>query len=281
MIRDRFHAMGTTVEVLAEHPEGVTATRGLFEDLEQRFSRFRPTSELSALNDDPARQVRLSTPMREILGFAATMRERTGGLVDPAIGSQVAAWGYDRTFDEVTGPVHVPLTDPAAAWTVEDDVLVRSPGTRFDLGGIAKGWAADLAIDSGIATLVSAGGDVRSASGTAVVEVEDPHDGSVTRVELGHGGLATSSVSRRRWTVGGYEVHHIIDPRTGAPAVSPVVAATALCPTAAEAEAAAKAVLVLGGGGLAWASDQDWITAALVSWSDGSTYATRGWEYAA
>lgn len=282
MIREAFNAMGTTVDVVTDQPDGVAAVRALFEGLERRFSRFLTDSELSRINREPRTRVRMSTPMSEMMGFAAAMRDRTGGLVDVGVGGQVVAWGYDRTFSEMSARVVPPaIVDPVESWRVEGDWLLRAPGTLFDLGGVAKGWAADLAVDAGYAVVVSAGGDVRSALADTVVEVEDPHGGSATRVELGACGLATSSVARRRWTVDNEQAHHIIDPRTGSPAVSPVVSATARCATAAEAEAAAKAVLLLGRSGLAWADDQEWISSALVAWGDGSVYATRGWEYAA
>jgi thiamine biosynthesis lipoprotein len=69
--------------------------------------------------------------------------------------------------------------------------------------------------------------------------------GDVT-LALGRGGLATSGVDRRRWRRGGREAHHVIDPRTGAPAATDLVRATAVGATAAEAEAFATALLVAG-----------------------------------
>jgi thiamine biosynthesis lipoprotein len=81
--------------------------------------------------------------------------------------------------------------------------------------------------------------------------------------------------------VGGREVSHLIDPRTRAPVESPVLSATVLAETAVEAEAGAKAVLLLGEDGLAWADGRDWISGALVVWHDGAVYATTGIELAA
>ena len=129
--------------------------------------------------------------------------------------------------------------------------------------------------------MVSAGGDVRSEHLESVVSIEDPWGDVAARILLGKGGLATSSTTRRRWNVAGAEANHIIDPRRLAPATTPVFSATVTADTAVEAEAGAKAVLLLGEHGLAWAAKQDWIGAALVVWHDGNVYATTGWEMAA
>jgi thiamine biosynthesis lipoprotein len=75
--------------------------------------------------------------------------------------------------------------------------------------------------------------------------------------------------------------HHLIDPRTGRPADTPILSATVVAGTATEAEAGAKAVLLLGEDGLSWAADQAWIEAALAVWHDGSVFGTKGLKLAA
>ncbi len=135
-------------------------------------------------------------------------------------------------------------------------------GTRLDLGGIAKGWAADRAASmlrpfgSG---LVNAGGDLRAWGDQPGVEpgqgwlaaVEDPAwpDRDAAWLWVREGALATSSIVRRRWTGG----HHLIDPRTGQSADTDLLSVTVLAPTTAQAEVAAKVVLILGrAAGMAW-----------------------------
>jgi thiamine biosynthesis lipoprotein len=80
--------------------------------------------------------------------------------------------------------------------------------------------------------------------GAHVVEVADPFGGEpVGRLALRDGAVATSGVDARAWS---RAAHHLLDPSTGAPAWSGVVSATALAPTAVEAEALAKAALLAG-----------------------------------
>lgn len=278
MNRVEFRAMGTTVTAVGEQVGRVEAFVAAAEAI---FSRFDPASELTALNDDPRREVEVSTDLAACLHTAAELRESTAGLVDPAVGGTLIDWGYDRTFAEIAGLSSVGAVRNINPWSITGNVVRRSPGTRLDLGGIAKGWTADRAVESGLAAMVSAGGDVRSTLADATVVVESPWGDVAARVRLGLGGLATSSTIRRRWHVGDGSAHHIIDPRRLRPAVSPVFSATVMAGTAAAAEAGAKAVLLHGEHGLVWAERQDWIEAALVVWHDGSVYATTGWDMAA
>ncbi|MDH3540418.1 MAG: FAD:protein FMN transferase [Acidimicrobiia bacterium] len=273
--------MGTTVMVRTRREGEIEAVRHLFEDVERICSRFREDSELTRLNQNPAIAVELSSMLQTILEHASNARQRTGGLVDIGVGQLVSDWGYDRTFTEVEDRTEPPSPRRLGKWTLQDGRLHRPPGVAIDLGGIAKGWTCDLAVERGLASVASAGGDVRSAEETTTVEIIDPWSEPAVTVALGVGALATSSVSRRRWRVGGRDVHHLIDPRTSQPSSSPVLSASALAATAVEAEAAAKAILLLGPDGLDWAERQPWVRSAVVVWNDGNVYATTDLEVAA
>jgi len=283
MKRNLFRAMGTTIDVTAATGGALAETRDLFEAVEATCSRFLPDSELSHINTAPAAEVRLSPTMARVMHAADTARTITHGFVDAGVGAAVRDWGYDTSFEVVDARIDRAAPDhtPNPEWSVKGAVLTRSPGTQIDLGGVAKGWTCDLAVDQGTAAVVSAGGDVRSAVPDARVEIVDSWGDIATTLLLGVGALATSSVSRRRWQLQDREVNHLIDPRTMEPCSGPVLQASAVTATALEAEAAAKAILLQGADGLAWADRQPWIRAALVVWHDGSVFATTGLEMAA
>ncbi|MBT8212694.1 MAG: FAD:protein FMN transferase [Acidimicrobiia bacterium] len=280
MITATFPAMGTTIEVRATGAHGVRAAARLFEDVEETASRFRTDSELSRINANPTPTMELSPLMTEVVQAADRMRLLTDGIVDAGVGQAVRDWGYVTTYSEVRDLETAPASSAIGGWHLEDNRLTRSPGTLLDLGGVAKGWTCDRAVETGLATTASAGGDLRSADPDTVAEVLDPWGEVATVIHVGVGALATSSTTRRAWSVQGRRAHHLIDPRTRAPSTSPVLSATALTTTAVEAEAAAKAVLLLGADGLAWADRQPWIRAAVAIWTDGAVYAT-GLEAAA
>ena len=269
MIRHHFGAMGTWFVVRTE--EDPRAVERFVDSCEQRFSRFLESSELSRINT--GRSSRPSDTMVDILTKADTLRSSTNGLVDIGIGQAIVGWGYDRSFSEGLGDVAPPRAFARPSWAIDDGVLALSDHTTLDLGGVAKGWTVDRLVDDGRAVLASAGGDLRSADPDLIVDIEAGQN--EIEVVVGVGALATSSTLRRTWTAGGRMVNHLIDPRTMEPVRSPIVSATAITKTAVEAEAAAKAVLLLGTDGLSWAARQTWIRQAIVVWHDGSVFATK------
>jgi len=130
----------------------------------------------------------------------------------------------------------------------------RLPGVRVDTGGIGKGLAADLAakrLDGFARWAVDCGGDLRVGGAAAepfAVEVEHPLTGERAHVlRLTSGAVATSGLNVRLWRrADGTPAHHLLDPATGRPAWTGLIGATALAPTALEAEALSKAALLSG-----------------------------------
>ncbi len=156
--------------------------------------------------------------------------------------------------------------------------LIRlDPGVKLDLGGIAKGYAADraLAILARLGpALVDAGGDIAVAGKPWPVGVETSL-GPLT-LELSDGALATSGRDRRRWRASDGERHHLIDPATGRPAEGDLLRVTALAATAVEAEVLAKALFLAGDAERAAAeADALGIPAVLVT-RDGRTVLAGG-----
>ncbi len=275
---ERFASMGTTARVLVDADEA-TAARALREarrrldDHEAALSRFRSDSELSALNRDPRDAVRASPVLCQALRAALWAARRTGGLVDPTLLGALEDAGYATSRAGAPRRALEPLLATAprrrparaagvAGWRavrVHDGVIHRPAGLRLDLGGTAKGLAADLLADDLRVlprAVVDLGGDVRVAGSAAPghpfeVVVEHPLTGAAAAtVPLGAGAIATSGLSRRAWCDGdGHPAHHLLDPATGTPAWTGLVAVTALAPTALEAEVLAKAALLAGPAG--------------------------------
>lgn len=247
----------------------------------RRLSRFLPDSELSRLNADPRETVPVSPLMADFLGAARRAGEHSDGLVDATLLPALRDAGYGASLPDrdpgllrpagVAG--HPAAPDSAARWRhihVDEaaGTVTRPPGLEIDGGGVAKGWAADraAAILGPAPTLaVGCAGDIRiggSAGAERRIAVTDPFDGArIAEPTLAAGGVATSGTGKRRWrnrdgTVG----HHLIDPASGRPCDTGVVQATALAPTAADAEVRAKAAVLSGPDGAAgWLPDGGWI----------------------
>ena len=262
-----FRAMGTDVRLLVSAPDApalAPAARELVERFEACCSRFRPDSELCALNADPRRVVPASRTLRDAVRAALWAARRSGGLVDPCLLDALEGAGYRHSF--TPGPAAVPPPSgpgraaapaPAARWreVVVDDAagtIARPRGLRLDLGGSGKGHVADRVaalLAPARSWVVDCGGDVRMG-GTHEVHVAQPLGGPpAARLRLADTAVATSSVVRRAWRgADGTPRHHLLDPATGRSAWSGLLAATAFAPTALEAEMLAKVALLRGRG---------------------------------
>ena len=150
-----FRSMGCDITLLAppDHSEAGRLVQGLFESWDARFSRFRPDSELEALNHAQGRAVVVSDLMVRVIGASVRAARVTGGLFDPLLGGRMSDLGYDRTFEELpptrSGPALRSWRGGAWRRIVVDHQLrtVQLPaGYQLDLGGIAKGMAVDAAI---------------------------------------------------------------------------------------------------------------------------------------
>ena len=257
----RFKAMGSEAHVVVVGgPDDLTdRARARIDELERRWSRFRPDSEISRLNERAGDAVEVSDDTIELISRAIEAWRMTGATFDPTVLGAVLRAGYTTSFDELPANGAPSTSDLVIACTdIEiDGNTVRLPArTGFDPGGIGKGLAADLVaaelVDAGAAGVcINMGGDVRCL-GTPpdgegwTVAIEHPWSRLIASVGIADGAVATSTTLRRRWTVDGVERHHLIDPRTGEPAETDLNLVSVIAGTAWVAEVLAKAVLVRG-----------------------------------
>jgi thiamine biosynthesis lipoprotein len=275
----RFRALGSEclvrVVVGDDDPSGPALLAGAvaqLADLEARWSRFRPDSELSTINANAGAPVFTSVDTATVVAMAVEAWRVTDGLFDPTVHDALVASGYDRTFDELEpegAAAGESASDPSVAVAVpgpagiEVDervgLVVLPPGCRIDLGGIGKGRAADLVIEQllgagALGACVDLGGDVRVGGLTVgggddwIIAVDDPFEPGrdLALLRLAGGAVTTSSSAKRRWSTGAGAAHHLIDPGTGRPAQSGLAAVTVVAGVAAWGEVHAKAALIAG-----------------------------------
>lgn len=238
-----FLATGTEWWVACDHREALDEAESFVREAEGRLSRFLPDSSLSRLNRDRT----VDDPMlAEVVRAALGMRELTGGAFDPTLALRIRELGYDRTFEAIRAPKPAGEHRPCSLVVTTDDANVRLEGDgELDLGGIAKGWIVDRAVDVLIAAgardvIVDGGGDIRVHGAPCPIEYAPDH---VVRVESE--AIATSSIRRRSWRDSqGRALHHVLDPRTGNPATPTVHTVTICAGQAVLADALATAALV-------------------------------------
>jgi thiamine biosynthesis lipoprotein len=300
-----FRAMGSDVHVVVVGgPAGLAdVARRRIEELEGRWSRFRPDSEVCRLADRAGRATAVSAETRLLVERAIEAWWMSGGAFDPTVLGAVIRAGYDRSFDELgelgdrTGAgLSELLVVGCADIEVHGDMVRLPPGTGFDPGGIGKGLAADIVAGEILAagvrgTCVNIGGDLRvagqgpddagdgdsdGAGDGWTVAVDHPwSDVPIALLGLAAGAVATSTTLRRSWTVDGEPRHHLIDPSTGQPSTTDVTLATVLAEEAWMAEVLAKAVLLRGADRALDLVEATGVEALVVA-GDGSITATAG-----
>lgn len=275
-----FELMGTQIRILVGEPSSAEAgspehaadrVEAFLHVYNETMSRFRPDSELSRLNEDEREEIPASPLMCSAIAAALAAGEQSDGLVDPTLLGELEDAGYREHWTAENrvelrealaddrpkpSPAGVAQTSRWREITVDEEAgLIRRPrGVRIDTGGTGKGHAADLAGEllAGFKTwAVDCGGDVR-IGGTSGAEREVQvlgafGDGQIETMTVRGGAVATSGLSSRIWrNAEGKSAHHLIDPSSGQPAFTGLVAATAAAPTAVEAETLAKVALLKG-----------------------------------
>ena len=266
-----FPALGTTAVVVVTNPAALIEAQALLASdlaaLDLACSRFRPDSELSRVNARAGEHNAVSPLLATATRVALDAAKQSDGLIDPALGTQLRAAGYDRTFALVRARdtwefARVP--ERVSSWREieldEKNLTLRiPPGVELDFGATAKAWAADrgaarIAANIGTGVLVSLGGDVAVAGlaplGGWPVQIAANHAAPLGShgpvVLISSGGIATSATAVRRWRTAQGEAHHILDPRTGRSAKTPWSHVTVAATSCTDANVASTEAIILG-----------------------------------
>ena len=237
--------------------------------LHRRLTRFDPGSELCGLNTAQDHSLRVSSTLAAAVDAAIWASRRSSGLIDPTLLAELEGAGYAASRANVasasiadalpTAPERrAAQPSRSARWRSiavdrSDNTVSRPSGTRLDLGGTAKGLAADLGADrlAGYSTfVVDAGGDLRLGGERPLkrlVRIEHPLRAEPAHeLMLDQGAVATSGIKTRLWRTQSGFAHHLLDPSTGEPAWTGIIQATALGVSALEAETLAKMAFLSG-----------------------------------
>jgi thiamine biosynthesis lipoprotein len=292
-------ALGTSATVVVADKrrldEALAIVLAELDAIDGACSRFRSDSEIARVNTAAGREVAVTSLFLQAVEVGLRAAVLTDGLVDPTVGSAMRVIGYDRDFSAVA-PAGPPIRwdlHPVPGWqAVELDAgrgTVKVPaGVELDLGATAKALCADRAAARAFAAtetgvLVSLGGDLSTAGvppdGGWIVQLTDDHADPIEAggpaVSIVAGGLATSSTSVRRWTRGERTYHHLVDPRTGAPAEEYWRTVTVAAASCVDANTASTAAVVLGPAALDWL-DERGLPARLVD-VHGGVATAGGW----
>ena len=265
-------------------------------ELERRWSRFLPDSEITGLNGAGGGPRRCSIDTVELVEAMVAGWAETDGRFDPSMLGPLVELGYatSRTNDGAATECF-----PGTGYGRRVDLIrvdhssgvVQLPhGLTLDPGGIGKGLAADIVarelvdagVDCPIGALVELGGDVAVRGegpdeGAWTIEIAHPFGGDTEIVRLASGGVATSTTRLRTWRRRGVQHHHLLDPATGRSTDNEVVGCTVIAGSAAWAEVFTKCAFV-DGADTALARYEARGLAARVVTDDGATRHSPAWK---
>lgn len=261
--------------------------------LHRVFNRFSADSEISQLNRSLGRSFTCSDDVSLLLWLSLALHGESEGAFNPAIGSVCDLWDFSQERFEKPGPAQLEralaCADLSKAGFSDDGSIILPEGMSLDLGGVAKGYAAERA--ALMLMQAGAGRGFVNFGGTIAVIGPKPDGSSWTfglqregsaygesfwaLLDAAEGSFATSARYYRGVEEGGVRYHHIIDPRMGHPVQNGVSEVTVHCAGAAMADALSTTLFVMGPDeGLAFASDLG--AAALFRMQDGSVRASSG-----
>ena len=261
--------MGTVFELTYYAPDDATAERAgraafdRVEALNAIFSDYEPESELRRLCQQPAgTHVKLSTELFNVLQHSQRVAVESGGAFDVTVGPCIQLWRQARRQRALPAPAR--LAEARALMGFEKlelnatarTAVLKTPGMRLDLGGIAKGYAADAALavlrQHGIRrALVAASGDLAvgdpppGKTGWTIGMMSFTSDKPDRTAVLRNCGVSTSGDTQQFLVIDGVRYSHIIDPRTGQ-ALTQRISVTIIAPDATTSDVLATAVCVLG-----------------------------------
>jgi len=259
--------MGTLADITVTHRDeryaqaAITAALARLAQVDRLMTRFQAGSDIGRANTGAMREaVHVTHETGIVLGAALAWAERTDGAFDPALGRVIGLWDIEHRSEPPTGRAVARLAGRHFYRALDVDRWQGLPAVRYgnedvavDLGGIAKGYGVDQAVATlrewGIANaLVNVGGDL-AAVGRADddrpwrvgVRSPDRADALLATFDLEDAAIATSGDYLQYFEYHGRRYHHLLDPATAAPRVTPMRSITVRAADCMTADAAATA----------------------------------------
>lgn len=301
LVRTEFF-MSTVVETIiytANAREGELALAAASDAavrLEAILDRHRADSEVTAVNMQAGKEpVSVSADTFENISLALEVGRQTSGAFDITVAPLLDVWGFGTGNTEVPSEQRLTkalaLVDYRQVRLVEQgrQVSLENEGMQLDLGGIAKGFIVDRAVEvlraAGISSgTVDAGGDIRTIGAKPDgspwrIGIRHPRERRelVAVVELRDQAIVTSGDYERFFAVGEQRYHHLLNPQTGMPARG-VTSVTVVAPDAFTADAYSTAVFVMGlERGMAFVEALPGVDAIIIT-EDGQIHLSSGLE---
>lgn len=263
-LQQTFRALGTvnTITVWSDgHFAALHKAQERVLELDDRLSAFKENSEISQINQAAGRAfVPVHADTLGLIRASLLFSALSQGAFDISARPMVDLWGTCKKENRIPSSGEIGAVKSLVNFKdlvvseKTSSVMLRKPQQALDLGGIAKGYAADevrriLREHEVEDALINLGGTVIAMGTPRVIGIQDPQKATgipMGKVLVSDRALVTSGSYERFFDLDGVRYHHIIDPRTGFPAQSGLLGVTLIGSSAMELDALSTAVFVLG-----------------------------------
>lgn len=261
----------------------------VLDDLDHKLSTYKADSELNRLNRHPLNEPFLAgDDLYRVLEISQEIHRLSGGAFDPTLGPLVDLWGFGPVATEDRVPDDAEIEDLLGrvgfhrVELIPPNQVIRRSDLSLDLSAVAKGFIVDrvaAALRAMGATdfMVEIGGEIRvdgyrrdGAPWRIAIELPRPEGGIEQVLGVTDVGMATSGDYRNYFERDGKRYSHLLDPRTGRPITHRLASVTVLAEAAADADALATALMVMGPEeGARWSEDHELAVLMLVKSGEG------------
>jgi thiamine biosynthesis lipoprotein len=282
--------MGSMFRIVLYAPDEATANHAAeaafrrVKELDDRLTDYDPRSELRRLCQQPAGQpVKISRDLFEVLEHSQRLARQTDGAFDVTLGPLIQLWRQSRKSGKLPTAADIQTARQSVGFAKlqlnasRQTATLTVPNMQLDVGGIAKGYAADQALlvlrHLGIRqAMVAASGDIalgdpppgKNGWNIAIESLDTEATGSADTVWLHNAGISTSGDTEQYVEIDGRRFSHIVNPATGL-GLTDRIGVTIIAPTATASDSLATAVSVLGSRrGSAYVASQPHIASRIV-----------------
>jgi thiamine biosynthesis lipoprotein len=233
--------------------------------LDDMMTDYNPESELMRLcKAPPMHPVRVSPELFDVLHESQEIAKATDGAFDVTVGPMIQLWRTARKTKILPSPEAIAMAKVTTGYRKmrldpkKQTVTLTVANMRLDLGGIAKGYAANAALKTlagrGISrAMAAASGDIalgapppgKQGWEIGIASIDHPDKGYTDTAFLSHAGISTSGDTEQHVDIAGKRYSHIVDPKTGL-GLEERLGVTIIAPNATLSDSLATAVSVLG-----------------------------------
>lgn len=268
MVEKTFIALGTInhIKTFGDQENVVKAAIDRVLEIDDRMSAFKPDSDISKLNNYAGyRYHKIHADTFHLIQKAVEFSKLSNGAFDISIRPLVGLWGINKKRNFIPSDLEVQKAldlinyKDICIHSKSHSVMLKRTGQAVDLGGIAKGFAADevrrVLISGGVkSAMINLGGNIitigkRPDGRPWQVGIQNPlaPTGQFLGIlSIANKTVVTSGSNERFFIKDGVRYHHILDPRIGKPVQNSLLSVTAICSSSTDADALTTALFILG-----------------------------------